>query len=580
VLGLFIWAQEVWRAKKPAREAERVRLFNLDGDSLLSIEFSHSNGMVRCVKQNGTWMAGDNDDGVGPADEALIQHMVSGLNSMGKGTTITEKELSIRGIDYEEYGFDDPMAIIEAVDNHGRHRWLVGRRAPLGEMVYAKKSDGDNIYTISDKLIAVIPGTADVLRDRVLFPTDAAGIRRIEIRGGAGFIQLLKDPQEGWRIQQPVAAPADTKEVDLFIENLYRSRIVDFVRDNVSDFSAYGLQGETMEISVGHGDGVSRMLILGSEVADKPGQVYARSADDTSVFTVSSDVRELLSIPAEQFRDAGVLSVPPGSISTISITRGEDHLMMEYDGSNVWNITSPMVWEAEPMAISGLVTLWVNSVITEFDVETSESEPEWILEFGSSELDSSTKLEIFPTKGNREGLLVRRNDEPAIYRINLPYVPDSIIDPLSYKDRNIWMLNPELIHRVELVKPETRQVVERLEDKRFSPIETEGNVSLDDVALDRLLRNLKQVSTTGYITYNPRDLDIYGLANPAAELRLGLSGTNQLGRVLLVGRETAEGYYSMVKGRDVIFFLDKPAVLALTADFLQPTESTEPASSE
>ncbi len=580
VLGIFIWGQEAWRAKKPVRDAERVRLFNLDGNSLLSIEFVHSNATVRCVKENGVWMAGDNDEGMGLADEALIQRMVSGLNSMGKGTTITEKELAIRGIEYEEYGFNDPLAVIEAVDSHGRHRWLVGRRAPLGNMVYAKKSDGENIFTISDKLISVIPGTADVLRDRVLFPSDAAGVRRIEVRGGAGFIQLLKDPKAGWRIEQPVAAPADEKEVDLFIGKLYRSRIVEFVRDNVSDFSAYDLQGETMQIAVGHGDGVSRMLILGDDVPDKAGQVYARRADDTSVFSVSEDVQELLNIPAEQFRDAGVLSVPPGSISSINISRGEDQLMLDYDGSNVWNITSPMVWEAEPVSISSLVTLWVNAVITEFDVEVPESDPEWVLEFASAELGTATKLEIFPAKGSREGLLLRRNDEPMVYRINLPMVPDSIIDPLSYKDRNIWTLDPEQVHRVELVKPEKRQVVERLEDMRFAPVDAEGNVMLDDHALALLLRNLKQVSTTGYITYNPRDLDIYGLAEPSAELHLGLSGTNQLGRVLLVGRETAEGYYSMVKGRDVIFFLDKPAVLSLTADFLQPTDSAEPASTQ
>ena len=61
------------------------------------------------------------------------------------------------------------------------------------------------------------------------------------------------------------------------------------------------------------------------------------------------------------------------------------------------------------------------------------------------------------------------------------------------------------------------------------------------------------------------------------ELHLGLEGTNQLGRVLLVGRETPDGFYSMVKGRDVIFFLDKPSVTALTADLIiEAGPSAEP----
>jgi len=110
VLGIFIWVQDSWLRKIPSDEAQRVRLFNLDSGTLISIEFSHSNGVVRCVKENGVWMSGDLDGNTGRADEALIQRMVAGLNSMGKGTTITEKQLSIRGIDPSEYGFDQPSA--------------------------------------------------------------------------------------------------------------------------------------------------------------------------------------------------------------------------------------------------------------------------------------------------------------------------------------------------------------------------------------------------------------------------------------------------------------------------------------
>jgi hypothetical protein len=59
---------------------------------------------------------------------------------------------------------------------------------------------------------------------------------------------------------------------------------------------------------------------------------------------------------------------------------------------------------------------------------------------------------------------------------------------------------------------------------------------------------------------------------------VGLSDTNELGRILLVGREAQDGFYSMVKGRDVIFYLDKETVDTLSADLVtlpMATESTE-----
>lgn len=577
VLGLFIWAQESWRANRPSEEARRIRLFNLDPGTLLSIQFAHSNGVVRCIKENGVWMTGDLDGTTGRADEALIQRMITGLNSMGKGTTITEKQLSVRGLDPTEYGFDEPLATITAVDNQGRRTWWVGRETPLGEMVYAKTGASENIYTISDRLLTVIPLSTDILRDRVLFPGESAGVRRIEIRGSAGFMQLVKDPQEGWRLQQPVAARADVKEVDSFIEKLYHFRIEEFVADNVSDFSIYGLQGETRQISLGHGDGTSRMLIIGDDIQDKPGFVFARRADDTSVFSLSADVLQLVNVPAERFRNASVLTVPPGSISSIAITHGEEQLSMAYDGSSSWNVTSPVVWEADPKSISDFVTLWVAAVVIEFDVVTNTIPAEWILEFGSVDLGITNRLEILPAKGSRDGLLIRRDDDPAVYRINLPMLPEGIINPLVYKNRSVWKLDPELIDQVMLHKNGTaQQVIERLEDRSFAPVGTNGNVRVNEVGLSRLMRRLQRVDTPGYITYNPRDLDIYGLAEPATELHISLSDSNQLGRVLLLGRETADGFYSMVKGRDVIFYLEKPVVEILTADLIQNAELVAP----
>ncbi|QBG46170.1 DUF4340 domain-containing protein [Verrucomicrobia bacterium S94] len=579
VLGIIIWAQETWRAKTPYRELKQVRLFNLDAQTLQSIEFTVSNQTVRCVRENGIWLAGEKDGSMGAADEALIHRMIAGLNSFGKGTTITEKQLSIRGLDPAEYGFDAPTAVITSVDHQGGHSWLVGKKSALGGMVYVKSSADENIYTIPDKLLLVIPKSPDTLRDRVLFPGDAAAVRRVEMRGSNGFVQLVKDPKEGWRVQQAVNAPADPKEVGLFINKIYSFRIEQFIQDNVSDFSVYGLQGDTQQISVIQADGASRLLVLGIDNPDKPGYIYARRADDTSVFTVSAELRDLSNVPAEQFRDAGVLSVPPNSISSISITHGEDQLKMEYDGSRDWNITSPVVWKAEPKPISDFVTLWVNAVIHEFEVEAVVGAPDWIVEFGSIESGFTNRLEIFSTKNSREGLLVRIDGEPDLYRINLQKVPDTVIDPLIYKDRNVWKLDADQISRLSLqTESGSRQTIERVEDDRFIPVETNGNVRVNEEGVARLLRGLRQVNTSGYITYNPRDLDIYGLENPVAELHIGLSGTNQLGRVLLVGRETPEGYYSMVKGRDVVFFLDKPSIEILTSDLLIETEPIAPSS--
>jgi hypothetical protein len=573
LLGAFIWIQEAWRARQAVRVAREIRLFDLDAGTLEWIQFEVSNQVVRCVHENGVWMAGDGDGNRGVADVALIQHMISGLNSMGKGSTITQKHLDLRGFDETQYGFNPPMATISALDNNGESQWLVGRRTPLGGMVYAKKANEDDIYTLQDKLLAIIPPSHDILRDRVLFPGEAATLRRIEIRGSAGFVELVKEPSVGWKIQQPVSGQADPKEVDSFTEKLYLFRIEEFIADSVLDFSVYGLQGESRQISVVSGDGVSRMLVVGDDVPEKPGFVYARRADDTSVFTVSADILPLLNVPRDRFRKANVLTVPLETVSSVSVKKGNEQLDFAVDEEKQWEIQSPVSWDADARIVSDLIVFWSAALITEFDVETNTAPAEWIFEIGSAEAGVTNRIEVLPGQGRKDGLYIRMDDDPVLYQINIAMIPDVVIDPLKYKDRTVWKLEKDAVKKVSVVKNgQGPLVVERFSGQEFQPSGTNGTVKVNDVLFNQLLDQLEVIKASEYIAYNPAQLEPYGLADPSLELYVGLSNSNELGRVLLIGNETPDGYYSMVKGRDVIFYLEKEQVANLSADFLGVVE--------
>ncbi len=572
VLGLFIFLQESWRARVPSKEMKQIRLFDLDVQTLSSVEFKFTNGVVRVVKQNGEWFSGSPGKGLGRADLEMIMRMVSGLNSMGKGTVITADHMKIRGLDPSEYGLDQPRVEISAVDNQGERKWLVGRSTPLGDQVYVKSADSDDVYTVFRKLLQIVPTDPALLRDRLLFSAEPAGVRRIEIRGANGFVQLIKDADAAWKIHQPFSGKADGKEVALFIEKLYQLRIEDFVEDNVTDFTGFGLQGETHQISVGGVDGTARMIVLGDDIPNKEGFIYARRADDNSVFSVKSELRDLMNTKPDKFRDARVLEIALADVTSIQIEREAEKLAMVLDReARAWKVTMPVAWQADPKAVTDLAILWDNAVITAHDVSTNTTPAEWIISFGSDLTGKTNTLEILPVNGKRDGLLVRRDGSPNVFQINLPAVPAGIIDPLVYKDKRVWEVAPDTVQKLTLLKaPNGAQTIRRIEDGKFAADGTNSNLQVDLKAAKKLLGSLSTVSTTGYITYNPRDLETYGLAAPMLELHLGFEGTNELGRVLLVGKETEAGYYSMVKGRDVVFYLPKPFVQDLSVDLLIP----------
>jgi hypothetical protein len=575
-LGLFIWIQESWRAGTQSKEARSVKLFDVDARTLSSLEFRLTNTVVLCEKESGLWMVGNPEQGKGRADLALMYGMVAELNKLEKETVITAKQLKMRGLEVSNYGFDPPPIEITAIDNQGRHTWSIGRLAPLGEMVYVMESGKDDVYTVSSQLLSWLPQSAAELRDRVLFPVDSGGVRRLEIRGSSGYVRLVKENANGWSIQQPIVAQADPQEVDLFIRSLYELRIDDFVADNVSDLSVYGLQGETRQISLGNSDGSARTLLLGDEIPDRTGYAYARMANDISVFAMPSKVLQMLEVPGNHFRDARVLSMAPEKVAEISIKRGEENLAMAADSSGAWKITSPVAWDADREAVLNFIDLWEHAVVTEFSVASPSSGVEWTITFSSADLGVTNRIEILEGGDRRDGLLIRRADDPTVVQINLPELPVSIINPLIYKDRHLWSLGKDDIVKLSIAKPsEPRQVIERGGDGMFAAAATNSHLQVNATAVDKTISQLAVMQTPSYIAYNPRNLDVYGLAAPSLELYVGLSDTNELGRILLVGREAPEGFYSMIKGRDVIFYLDKETVDTLSADLVSPPTATE-----
>jgi len=576
VLGSFFVLQRLWIAKVPSREMRRITLFELNIDTLDSLEFQYTNRVVECRKENGVWMTGGSGQGLGRADIALIHGMVWALNELGKGTTITEAQLKVRGFDDSEYGFAPPSLRIVAVDNRGEHLWLVGRDGPLGDMLYIKEGGGEDIFTISKILREIAPTEEDQLRDRVAFSVDLAGIRQLEIRGPAGFLQLIKGAKGEWQIQQPLVAEADEAEVGVFLKKLQALRIDDFVADNVSDFSVYGLQGETQQISVGGADGTSRMLVFGDVIPDRPDFVYARRADDTSVFALKKAVMELLAVDRDHFRNRRVLPLDARAIDSISIIHGTEQLDLAETEPGRWAIMAPVSWEADLRAVDALLVEWNDAVVVEFDDVGNDTVPEWAYVFGSSSLGQTNTIHVLPTQGRKDGLHIRRDDEATVYQLNLRQVPDSATDPLGFKNKLVWQLDVGEIQKVSVEGRSGKYAVERQEDGTFVSCGTNGMLQVDSAALGGMLDGLKTLNASSYVTYDPRELSGYGLDKPSLSVHVGLVGTNQLGRVLLVGEETKEGSYAMVQGRDVVFLLEKEDIDVFSQNLLAEQEAAVP----
>ena len=67
-----------------------------------------------------------------------------------------------------------------------------------------------------------------------------------------------------------------------------------------------------------------------------------------------------------------------------------------------------------------------------------------------------------------------------------------------------------------------------------------------------------------------RDLEGYGLAEPALEIDVELLSADVLRKVLLIGRNTPDGgCYALLRGHDVIFVLSPATLRVIESRFVQ-----------
>lgn len=574
VLGGFIWAQEFWRSRAPAKHLAQVRLFDLHPAQLNTLQLIYPEETVVVSKTSDGWVSSDSELEAGLADVALVHQMLGNLNSLQKEAVITAEQLKMRGLKAAEYGFDSPTMRIVAEGRTGRQAWSVGRKTALENMYYIRKEGVDEIYTVTDAIVNLLPTHAGLLRNRVVFPGGGAGIRQVELRRSSGYIQLVKGMEPSWLLQQPVTARIDLVKMETFLDQLHRVRIEAFFADKVADLSVYGLMGEDGDqISMSSIDGTSRTLILGDACPDKTGFLYARMADSTSVFLLEESVRELLNTRYEDLRDPVVLPEQAADVNVVEIIHGGTRLKLERgsDDERAWSLVEPVRWMASSEVVDAFIQHWSGALIS----DTNEfGKTEWDLRFINVSGETN-RIEVAQAPDTEGACLVRFSGSSEEYEVNVPIPEKVFADPLTYKSLDVWMLDTNLVQKITLMrKGEDEQRVVRDEDQGLWKLSdrsgTKGDVNTTHIT-DLLLR-VQKLRAESYVRYNPQDLSLFGLDKPSAALQFTLNSRDELGRILLLGNTTNRMSYAMVQGEDVVFLLNQSVGDRLKQDLAIPAE--------
>jgi hypothetical protein len=597
-----IWLLRVSDATSGARALQQQRLLPEAPRDVSWFTVTGPGVTIECARRDDVWRL--ERPIRARADAGRIRWLFDTLEGLPREETIAPVELKARELGAADYGLDASAACLAFGRLNSRREIRIGRRAPLGDLVYVCLPPRPDIVATSARLLDVLPQSADALRDRRVIHGDPARIGRLEIqRPGGGFVRLARDARGAWLLQQPLAARADEARVGVLLEALAGLEAKRFVwdppvapapgDDPAGRAEQYQLAPDTANARIGawfKGEEVGYELLLGRDAADAPGEIYARREDEPGVFTVDRSVLDLFSVSGPDVRDRAVFSIDPGGIGYLAFRQGDAHLALERAPGGGWALIEPEPWPADPQIVEALL-----QQLTRLQIETfvAEATPEPLPGGLANPWRTIALAGARPAPGaadeGRQTLCVgdaatntalryaRLEGTPGVFLIDATALRDlgaDAADPLALHDRTVLALPPATVRSIALNRAGRLQTVVRRDDGTWAPGPGEAG-ACDGRAIAGLLADLSHLRAARVESRDAADLAHFGLDAPPLTLSLGLSAEEGIGKSLRVGfRAKTEGAYAMVQGQGLIFILGVDVVERLSRDLiLAPAEA-------
>jgi hypothetical protein len=294
---------------KTLDELRDKRIVDASPDAVESIAVRWQDGHVVLAREGGAWRLREPVEG--PADEATVQALLSGLSTLrASGFADAPLPDAETGLDHPELAVELGMAPAAEGGEPRRTALAMGKLLPGGDR--AVRAGGGTLFLVSGSRIDDVPRTLVAYRFKELakFPPDSA--RRVELafaapEGAPVAIAAMRDEDGAWS-SAPEAM--DPEKIRALVDELSQLRARGILADamGAEDLRGIGLDPPRAKLTVtGEGGKPLAEVRLGN--AREGGAILAQAAGNPSVFELDPAVGEVLPVSLEALR-AGFLAKP------------------------------------------------------------------------------------------------------------------------------------------------------------------------------------------------------------------------------------------------------------------------------
>ena len=470
--------------KRPSTEEARrhaQNMVNFDRNKIDGVVIQNGDQQIEIRRRENKWRL--ETPIKDQADGALVENLLSDLETWQKEGTIPAKEIAADKSKLTEYGLNNPKLRLKLLGQARPPEILFGKDAALEGRMYVRFQNSKETFLAGQSIKKDIDKKPKEFRDRKLTDLTNAQVRRITLRTPAGEMELEKKG-DYWDIVKPLRARADDGKVGDLTSQITAARIQQFVADDHGDLRPYGLaeprgsitlfdQAEKKDQKVELGESIKvfgredkgQTLQIGSVPEKEKDQVYVRFAPRASVYTLPIKTQEILNTKPADLRDNHLVRLDTNILDRITIDAPSKSktVLARKDGN--WTIASRNNAPADSGAVRHLIDMLQNERVTRFVEDVASNlakygldKPQMQLTFSSfaSENTAETKAGEQPFAamafGKEEGdnVYTRLSDEPFVVAVHRGLVDQISPDPLQWQELSIFKFKPEQIHHVSI----------------------------------------------------------------------------------------------------------------------------------
>jgi hypothetical protein len=377
-------------------------------------------------------------------------------------------------------------------------------------------------------------------------------IQKISLKKGAEDLVFERNDKGEWDIASPLAAKADTYEVNRLAEDLSSLKIEKVVEAQAADRdrAGYGIPQTVVSLWL-KGKPQPTVLEVGSE-NPLDNTLYAQLQGDPRIVLLPSLIKGDLDKKLFDFRRKDVFAFETSQVATIGF-QSKDAAWDAAAHGGEWYLEKPVAALARRSQVDGLLTTLSGLRAKDFTVEQRTAQD--LKTYGFDKPDFKIDLTLLPAKAALS-FLVRKKDDKVYVTTSAPgpivTAEDQLLTDLDKKpdelrEKRLDAINAWEVNGLELTRGALHLAVTR--GKAGSWAFASGATGpADDAKVETFIRELSTLEAESFID-KPGPPSAYGLDKPRAEIKLETSTQEErTTRIdLLVGNEDAAAKQVVVK---------------------------------